>query len=169
MLATLLLPRLTSRGVLTGFFSGLASGVLTLSFKAWIMSLTANPSMALDYKLEGISIFINIAVTCAGMYAGSRWLSISADEQSRTAAFFLRLDKPISATEAHVSEAQEKSTSRILRLSTAAVGALLLIAGALAKSSEARWVDGVLGALLLLAALPGVSYLRLRLRNTNLT
>ncbi|SEG67224.1 transporter, SSS family [Bryocella elongata] len=154
MLATLLFPKLTSRGVLAGFTTGLASGILTLCAKTWLMSHSAGPTQALDYQLEGISIFINVAATCAGMWAGSRWLNITPDEQARTNAFFARLQRPITAAESHVSERQSEGTSHILRLSTASVGALLVAAGLLSHSPQARWVDGILGSLLLLSAIP---------------
>lgn len=155
LLATLLFRRLTSKGVIAGFICGLASGALTLTAKTlYLQHPGVVATQALDYELEAISIFINIAMTCLGMLLGSRFLSITPDEQQRTTAFFVKLATPVSAAESAISAEQASSSAWIIRLSTIAVGVLLIISGILTTSTEGRAIDIGIGALLVICAVP---------------
>jgi SSS family transporter len=160
LLATLLFRRLSSSGVVCGFIAGMACGILTLTTKTlYLAHAGAAGTQTLDYLLEGYSIFLNIAATCLGMLLGSRLLTTSLDEQTRTAQFFHRLETPISPQEGHVSRAQSESSSFIIRLSTLAVGILLITSGAIASAPTARHIDLGIGALLLVVSIP---FLRLQ-------
>ncbi|MBB5057903.1 SSS family transporter [Granulicella aggregans] len=155
LLATLLFRHLTSNGVIAGFTCGMISGAATLTAKTlYLQRSDVTATQALDYKLEALSIFVNIAMTCMGMALGSYLLAISQDEKQRTAAFFTKLATPVSAAESAVSAEHASSSSRIIRLSTAAVGALLIISGLLTVSMQARWMDVGIGGLLLIFAIP---------------
>ncbi len=148
LLCTLLFRRLSSGGVLAGLCGGIACGICTLTAKTMYLNAMGPAStQALDFQLESYSIFANIAVTCLGMIAGSLLWPASADETARTAVFFQLLETPISAEES--AHSQPRRTSRIIPLSTVAVGALLLASAALAAAPEARWIDAAISAALL--------------------
>ena len=163
LLATLLFRRLSSNGVICGFTVGMACGILTLTAKTLYMThIGETAAQTLDYLLEGYSIFPNITATCLAMILGSRFLTTSVDEQTRTADFFQRLDTPITAEEGHVSRVQSDSSSFIIRLSTLAVGALLIISGSIAIAPAARRIDISIGAILLVLGIPFRRLLRRR-------
>ena len=155
LLATLLFQRLTSKGVIAGFVCGLASGAVTLAAKTlYLQQAGAAATQALDYELEAISVFVNITMTCGGMVLGSRMLAISQDEKQRTTAFFAKLATPVSPEESASSLKHASSSARIIRLSTAAVGVLLVVSGMMTMSATGRWIDVSIGGLLLIFAVP---------------
>jgi solute:Na+ symporter, SSS family len=155
LLATLVFRGLSSSGVITGLCSGMLCGVATLTAKTFYLAkIGSSATQALDFRLEGFSIFANIGVTCLGMYLGSVLFKRSAAEETRTTAFFRRLDTPISAEESCVTRAQSDASDFIIRLSTLAVGVLLLVSGALSTSTAAHWIDSGIGLTFLLLATP---------------
>jgi SSS family solute:Na+ symporter len=164
LLATLIFRGLSSKGVIAGFLSGMLCGIVTLTAKTLYLAHigAAANTQALDYTLEGYSIFANIAATCLGMFLGSTLLSTTADEHRRTADFFRRLETPITPAESHISRDQSDSSSLIIRLSTLSVGLLLLLSGALTPTPVARWIDMSIGLALSLAAVPIKSLLARR-------
>ena len=167
LLATLIFRRLSSKGVLCGFLAGMVCGIATLTAKTlYISHAGTNASQALDYQLEGYSIFANIFATCLGMYMGSKFLSTSSEETMRTTKFFERLATPIPATESHITETQSGSSSFIIRLSTVAVGVLLIASATLATTATARWIDGSIGLALGVFGTPW-NNLRSRLQSTS--
>jgi len=155
LLATLIFRGLSSKGVIAGFLSGMLCGIVTLTAKTlYLAHIAAANTQALDYTLEGYSIFANIAATSLGMFLGSTLLSTTADEHRRTADFFRKLETPITPAESHISRDQSDSSSLIIRLSTLSVGLLLLLSGALTTTPVARWIDMSIGFALSLAAVP---------------
>ena len=156
LLATLSFRRLSSKGVITGFLSGMLCGIVTLIAKTLYLAHigAAADTQALDYTLEGYSIFANIAATSLGMFLGSTLLATTVDEQRRTADFFHKLETPITSAESHISRDQADSSALIIRLSTLSVGLLLLLSGALTTTPVARWIDMSIGTALSLAAVP---------------
>jgi SSS family solute:Na+ symporter len=155
LLATLVFRRLSSNGVLCGFIMGMLCGIVTLTSKTiYLAHAGAAATQTLDYLLEGYSIFLNIAATCLGMILGSRLIATSTSEQDRTAEFFHRLATPITAEEGHVSDKQANSSSFIIRLSTLAVGVLLIVSGLIAAAPTARWIDVSIGAVLVVLSMP---------------
>ncbi len=155
LLATLLFRKLSSKGVITGLCSGMVCGLSTLTAKTlYLQRLGPTATQALDFRLEGLSIFANIAATCLGMYLGSTLLKTSPAEAHRTTQFFERLNTPISPQERLVTKQQSDSSAFIIRLSTISVGLLLLTSAALATSSAAHWIDSAIGLTFLLLATP---------------
>jgi SSS family solute:Na+ symporter len=155
LLATLVFRSLSSKGVIAGFAFGLICGLITLTLKTiYLAHAGASATQTLDYKLEALSIYINISATCLGMFLGSAFTKISPDEQLRTAAFFQRLATPITAEESNVPKAQSDSSAFIIRLSTLAVGLLLIASGAITTTHTARWIDLSIGVTLLVLSLP---------------
>ena len=155
LLATLVFRGLTSKGVIAGFTSGMVSGTLTLTAKTlYLTKVGAAATQTLDYRLEGLSIFTNIAATCLGMYLGSKLLRVTSEEHTLTLTFFGLIDTPITAEESVVTKAQSNSSSNIIRLSTLAVGILLIVSGALAHEPAAHWIDTAIGIVLLALGLP---------------
>lgn len=155
LLATLLFRKLSSKGVVCGFFSGMICGIVTLTSKTIYLAHTGSAAtQTLDYRLEGFSIFANITATCIGMALGSMLLATSTDEQRRTVAFFQRLDTPITAEESNIPKTQSDSSSFIIRLSTLAVALLLIASGILATATAARRIDIAIGVTLVLLSIP---------------
>ena len=154
LLATLVFPGLTSKGVIAGLSSGMLCGSATLIAKTvYLTKLGPAANQALDFRLEGYSIFANIAATCLGMYLGSKFLAVTSEEQSRTSEFFLLLATPITRKESHVSKVQSSASDFIIRLSTLAVGLLLIVSGMFA-TPFARWIDVCIGLAFLPLAMP---------------
>ncbi|WP_260706759.1 sodium:solute symporter family transporter [Edaphobacter flagellatus] len=157
LLSALLFRRLNSGGVLSGFFAGMLSGVVTLAAKTfYLRSLGPATTEALDYKLEGFSIIINVAVTCLAMLVGSRAFPSSEDERQRAATFFCKLDTPVTKPSPPI-ELQTTTTRTLIHISTGCVGFLLALSGFFSDSTTARTIDGTLGA-----ALISLSLFRLR-------
>jgi Na+/proline symporter len=158
LLAALVFPALSSKGVIAGLCSGLAAGVATFTAKVlYLAKLGPASTQAIDLRLEGYSIFCNIAVTCFGLYLGSTLLKTTVEEQQRTANFFLKLKTPITANESSVSKGQSQSSALIIRLSTLSVGILLITAGLLSPAPAARGIDCGLGVAFLLPVMLSVS------------
>jgi SSS family solute:Na+ symporter len=159
LLCTLLFRGLSSGGVISGLCSGIVCGICTFTAKtAYLNRLGQASTQVIDFRLEGLSIFVNIAVICAAMAIGSRLFPASADESRRTAQFFQQLATPISESERTFGPPSRQNN--IILLSTAAVGVLLLISAALSNSATARWIDSAIGVTLFAAS--GWSFLRQR-------
>jgi Na+/proline symporter len=147
VLAGLTIRWLTWKGALTGFITGLSMGLATFAVKSWYLPTQDNisPEWA-NYTFEGISIFLNIAATAAGLWLGSVLPKADAREKERIAVFFKELDRPVSPDEVNRHQTAARPA---LGIGTATVGILLILAGLFAGSPQARWVDPALGALLL--------------------
>jgi len=140
VLAGLTVRWVTWKGALTGFITGLISGIVTFSMKIWYLPTVPGISAEwVNYTFEGISILVNIAVTMLGLWLGSKLPAPDAAEQKRIAVFFKALDTPISPAE--VPAAGSGSSRPALGAATIVVGALLIIAGLVSSSSQARWID----------------------------
>jgi hypothetical protein len=156
ILAGLTVRWVTWKGALTGFIAGLASGAIALILKTWY--LPALPGMQgewASYRFEGFSIFTNIAVTAIGLWLGSVIPEADREEQARIALFFRDLDTPIAPSE--VKASSEDSARPALGAATIIVGCLLALAGLVANSPQARWIDLSFGLGL---AIFGLTFLR---------
>jgi SSS family transporter len=144
ILAGLTVRWVTWRGALTGFIAGLASGAVTLILKTWYLPVL--PGMQgewASYRFEGFSIFTNIAVTALGLWLGSVLPKTDSAEQEKIALFFRNLDTPVQATE--ITTSSDDSARPALGAATIIVGFLLVLAGLLANSAQARWIDFAFG------------------------
>ncbi|MBO0720325.1 MAG: hypothetical protein J2P41_05865 [Blastocatellia bacterium] len=139
---------LTWKGALAGFVLGLLSGLFTFSLKTWYLPTLPgiSPEWA-NYTFEGISILINIGMTCLGMWLGSKLPSKVAYEQERIAEFFRAMDTPVVSSEMQTEE--DGSARPALGAATMAVGLLLALAGLFAESARACWIDLSFGIALL--------------------
>ena len=148
VLGGLTVRSLTWKGALTGFVSGLVVGMSMFAVKTWYLPTLPNlsPEWA-NYTFEGISIFSNFAATALGMWLGSILPARDGQETNRIAAFFQALDTPISSAE--VRKQEHDSSGTAVGGATLAVGVLLVVAGLLANSKEARWIDVIFGLLLM--------------------
>jgi Na+/proline symporter len=144
VLAGLTVRWLTWKGALTGFIAGLASGFTMFAIKVWYLPTVPGitPEWA-SYTFEGISIFVNITVTAVGLWLGSIIPARDPVEQGRIQQFFRALDTPITPSE--VQNIRDESSRPALGAATIVVGSLLIIAGILADSAQARWIDLGLG------------------------
>jgi len=147
ILGGLTLRWLTWKGALTGFLMGLASGIITFSLKTWYLPTvhSISPDWA-NYTFEGISILVNIFATCLGLWLGSVLPTPDWNERTRIETFFRAMDVPISPGEIHKGETG--SARPALGAATLVVGSLLALAGILAGSAQARWMDIALGVVL---------------------
>ena len=147
ILAGLTMRWLTWKGALTGFVSGLLCGIATFAIRTWYLPTVPGISKEwVSYGFEGISIFLNIASTCAGLWLGSVLPAKDPAEQRRIAAFFQALDTPISPDE--VPRKNRGSEGPALGAATLVVGLLLIIAGIVSGSQGARLTDLAAGAAL---------------------
>ncbi|HXE15180.1 MAG TPA: hypothetical protein VN633_23855 [Bryobacteraceae bacterium] len=148
LLAGLTVRWLTWRGALSGFIVGLITGIATLAIKTWYLPSVHGLSPEwVNYTFEGISIFANIGATCVGMWLGSVIPARNAQEQARIALFFRDLDTPIAPEEVH--KYKDNSSGPALGAGTMVVGLLLVLAGLFAHAAEARFIDLVLGLILM--------------------
>ncbi len=139
LLAALVSRRLTWKGALLGYSLGIASG-----FSMLLLRFSLAPYHAAGWmrSFDGVSILLNTAVTVAGMWAGTRFLSTTAAEQGQIETFFQKLDQPL----ARVSPGQGPGT--VLAKTTVAVGGLLAMAALLTPALDAKVIDFSVAAIL---------------------
>jgi SSS family solute:Na+ symporter len=139
---------LTWKGAFAGFAAGLLSGMITFSLKTWFLPKVSgmSPEWA-NYTFEGISILINIGMTCLGMWLGSVLPARDVNERNRIAEFFRAMDTPVASSEMQTQ--RDDSARPALGVATLVVGFLLVLAGLSAASVQARWIDLSFGLALL--------------------
>jgi Na+/proline symporter len=148
VLAGLAVRWLTWKGAVTGFVMGLSCGVAMFAIKTWYLPTRHDLSADwISYKFEGYSIFLNIAMTCLGLWLGSKIPKKDEEESRRIQKFFQDLDTPIVPSE--IQTTNKDSARPALGMGTAAVGFLLVLAGIVSTSAKARWLDIPIGLLLL--------------------
>lgn len=148
LLAGLTLRWVSTRGAWLGFLAGLGTGVIMLLLQDFWKPASTLFGNANGF--EGISLIVNIAMTLAGMGVGSFWKQGSAAERTRRAQFFTRLNRPVEKAER--AEENIPVTSGILALSTAGIGVLIALAGAISHAAAARWMDGGAALIMFLIA-----------------
>ena len=147
ILAGLTVRWLTWKGALCGFVAGLVTGILMLCLKIWYLpTIPGISAQFVSYTFEAISILLNIGVTALGLWLGSVIPALDPAEQARIAAFFQALDIPVTRSEARGGAGA--SNRPVLAAATIVVGGLLIVAGIVAGSSQARWFDLSVGAVL---------------------
>lgn len=137
LLAGLVSPRLNWQGALGGFLCGLFTGIVMLALSIWWPD--AATVFGSSFNFEGVSLLFNTGATILGMIAGSLLFHSSAKNQEEARQFFVELAKPVEASENAVGE--KENPAPVLAFSTASVGTLLVIAGAISGSMEARLID----------------------------
>ncbi len=148
VLAGLTVRWLTWKGAVTGFVMGLCCGAATFAIKTWYLPSRQDLSADwINYKFEGIAIFLNIAATAVGLWLGSVIPSRDEEEARRIESFFKELDRPIAPSE--IQMGGNDSARPAIGIGTAAVGFLLALAGLVSSSAKARWIDIPLGLVLL--------------------
>jgi threonine/homoserine/homoserine lactone efflux protein len=85
-------------------------------------------------------------MTALGLWLGSIIPAREPAENARIAAFFQALDTPVTRSEARGSDSG--SNRPVLAAATIVVGGLLIVAGVVAGSSQARWFDLSIGGAL---------------------
>ncbi|MFC1606970.1 hypothetical protein ACFL47_03275 [Candidatus Latescibacterota bacterium] len=101
LLAGLMVPRVNSKGALSGIIAGFVSGAGLLVLNIVLVGIYNEQfleSTRVNYWLNqgwtSTSILVNVAVTVIGMWIGSAYSTTSEDERNRTDAFFRQLDIP---------------------------------------------------------------------------
>ena len=130
----------------------LVTGVLMLCLKTWYLpTIPGLSAQFVSYTFEAILIFLNIGMTALGLWLGSVIPAREPAEEARIAGFFQALDMPVTRSEA--GDVSGTSNRPVLAAATIVVGGLLIVAGIVAGSSQARWFDlSVGGALAALGA-----------------
>jgi len=155
VLAGLTIRRLTWKGAIAGFATGLATGASMLAIKTWFLphATGVSPEWA-DYHFEGISILVNVMSTVLAMLLATRWLPTTEADTKSIGEFFRQLDRPIGKAEGGVRSA---AATAAISLSTVAVGGLLVITALFCGSKTAALIDVVVGLGL---AIPGMILFR---------
>jgi SSS family transporter len=151
LLVGLVSRKATARGALTGFVAGLATGLIMLWVKVFWKG--AGTFWGGSYGLEGFSLMMNTLMTLLGILVGSTIGERSSKEAAAAGAFLATLRKPVLGAEQQATAAF--SIQAVLALSTISVALLIGVAGAVSRTSFARWLDEA-AALLFLAISAGL-------------
>jgi len=157
LLIGLLSKRATAAGSLTGFFLGLASGLIMLLLKTFWSGVAQFPGG--EYEFEGIALILNTAMTIVGVIVGSMLSRRSEAEENSVAEFSVRMAHPVDVHESPQPSGLE--TGPILPIATVSVAILIGVAGVISHSAFARWLDGG-AALFFLLASTGLTVLHKR-------
>jgi len=144
LLAGLTIRKLNWQGAFAGFLCGLATGCLMLAAKTWWPAAVAVFGTSFDF--EGASLIANTLATILGMIVGTRLFPSKAAESAQVDQFFGVLDTPV--RESEMPSKGSNPAGPVLSISTAGVGALLIVAGLISSSNVARVVDSVIGLVL---------------------
>ena len=136
LMGALVSRKLTTQGVITGFFLGLTSGLTLLALRTWAMPHGFWPWMS--YNFDGASILVNTGFTILGMWAGTRLFHKTGHESEKFDQMFANRENESVSAPAH---AQTLDLHRIVSISTMAVGGLLAVAGVIAPVRSARFID----------------------------
>ncbi len=136
LMGALVSRRLTSQGVIAGFFLGITSGLALLGMRSWVLPHGYLPWLEENY--DGASLLINTGMTVIGMWAGTLLSHATAREGIKYDSIFsageqLRAPAPVGG--------RAIDLEKIISIATLAVAALLAVAGLLAPSSAARATD----------------------------
>jgi solute:Na+ symporter, SSS family len=149
ILIALITPRLTWKGALAGYISGSISGIAMLLAR---FAEASSHSATWLRTYDGVSILVNTLLTGAGMWFGSSVLATAAKERERVRTFFQDMKEPL-----HVQKTMRGPHAEIAKV-TAAVGALLGIAGLVSTTTKARAADSAVALVLVL--LGGAMWMR---------
>jgi hypothetical protein len=136
LMGALISRRLTSQGVITGFFLGLASGLALLGVRTWLLPHGDWPWLKANY--DGASILINTGMTILGMWAGTMLSHASTADESKYDLIFSAPEQPAPAGPVG---GEAIDLQKIVSIATIAVASLLAVAGVLAPSWSARFTD----------------------------
>jgi solute:Na+ symporter, SSS family len=165
ILCLLIWRSLSAAGVMTGFVSGLATGIgMTLIRQVWLAHLDLTQRTLLQW--EGFGILLNMAATLLGMYAGSKLWPAEGAERERALAFAERMQSPVEGAEVG-SNSRMSRTSGVVGLATSVVGVLLIAAGAISGAHAARSIDFSCGSILILLGLISAGRRRVRPHTPN--
>lgn len=142
LMGALVSRRLNWQGITVGYFLGLGVGLSLLGLRAWYMP--HGHLLWLAANFDGASVLINTAVTIGGMWIGTMIFRSTEDQQAKYDQIFAHAELPAAANATAVKE-QKREQVMVIALSTAAVGLLLAIAGAVASSATARLTDILVG------------------------
>jgi len=141
LMAALVSRRVTSHGIITGFFLGLATGLTMLAARAWLLPqgswLLAN--------FDGASLLINTGMTVVGMGIGT---VLSGQQEVNARKHDLIFRTPEQPASAATRAKSAIDLQKIIAIATFAVAALLAVAGLVAPASTARITDLSIAALI---------------------
>ncbi len=148
LMGALVSRRLNWQGVVVGYFLGLSVGLSLLAIRTWYLPHGHWPWLQANF--DGVAILINTSATIGGMCVGTMIFGKAGTEGKKFTEIFTHPETPPTAAK---SSSQRMEQVKVISLSTASVGLLLGIAGALAASRNARLLDlGIAACLLALGA-----------------
>lgn len=153
LMAALVSRKLNWQGVVVGYFLGLATGLALLGMRTWYFPKGHWQWMAQNY--DGAAVLINAGMTILGMILGTQLFGAKLSEEAKYERVFSYGGGTVSR-----SGEQKLEQVKVIAYASAAVGALLCVAGALAASSGARSTDVAIGIALI--ALGAYGVLRMR-------
>src|SRR5690348_8947715 len=141
LMAALVSRRVTSQGIIAGFFLGLATGLAMLAARAWLLPqgswLLAN--------FDGASLLINTGMTVVGMWIGT---VLSGQQEVNARKHDLIFRTPEQPAPAASRSKSAIDLQKIIAIATFAVATLLAIAGLVAPAATARITDLSIAALI---------------------
>lgn len=154
LLAGLTVRGINWQGAFTGFVFGLATGCGMLAAEKWWPG--ASSVFGSGHNFEGVSLLANAALTIVGLALGTRLFPSTPAEKEQIDRFFVGMNTPVRAEE--VPAKKENPAGPLLAFSTAGVGALLVVAGLISSSTEARVIDPLAG--LFFVVIGAIFYIR---------
>jgi Na+/proline symporter len=153
LMAALVSKKLNWQGVVVGYFLGLGTGLTLLGMRSWYFPKGHWQWMAQNY--DGAAVLINTAVTILGMALGTK---LFGAKHSQAAKYKQMFAQP--GAVAGYDPRQRVEQVKVIAYASAAVGALLCVAGLLAVSRGARTIDLAVGAVLIALAAYRISRLK---------
>jgi SSS family transporter len=151
MLAGLLNRRVTWRGAAAGITAGFISGASLFLVKTFGLAGRVDPTW-LRYDFEAITILINIAVTAAAMVMTSLVERVTENDREQIAAFFRRIDTPVSVDAADAHAPTTASPFSLVAAVTFGTGLLLWAAAAVQPGGDGRAINVAAGLALAVLA-----------------
>jgi Na+/proline symporter len=138
ILAGFFWKRITARGALTGLVAGAVSGIALVIINMSLVSsygaeMQVRPELQywLRQGWDASALFLNIMITLAAMFLGSRRKSLTQQEKTRVEAYFNDLATPIVASSAHPSAVAAGSDLKVMGTTALLFGGLMCLTGVL--------------------------------------
>lgn len=138
ILAGFFWKRITARGAFTGLIAGAVSGIALVIINMSLISsygaeMRAQPELQywLRQGWDASAILLNIIITLAAMFLGSRRKSQTQQENARVEAYFGELATPVTAPSAHPSTVATGPDLKVMGATTLLFGGLMGLTGLL--------------------------------------
>jgi solute:Na+ symporter, SSS family len=138
ILAGFFWKRISARGAFVGLLAGAISGIAlalinVAAVNAYASDMQTNPELQywLKQGWDACALFVNIVLTLAAMFLGSRPKSLTAQERTRVHEYFDELATPITAPSSGASTIAAGADLRAMGGITSLFGSLMFLTGLL--------------------------------------